>query len=148
MEEKSVFETFELNLPPMIVGFLKETSTWSYFLSIIGFIGIGLMVLVGVFFSVTLDNIPENKPYDTLGIDMTYFGLIYVVLGLIYFFPMLYLFNFSRKMKSALSSNSNEALTAAFSNLKSHYKFLGIITIVIMSMYVLILVIAMIAGSM
>lgn len=148
MQEKSAFETFELNLPPTILGFLKETSTWTYFLSILGFIGIGLMVLVGIFFSVAMGNMSGGNPYESLGMDMSYFGLIYIVLGLIYFFPILYLFNFSRKMKSALSSNNNDELTAAFSNLKSHYKYAGIFTIVVISLYILILIIAMIAGTM
>jgi hypothetical protein len=148
MEEKSAFETFELNLPPAILGFLKETSTWTYFLSILGFIGIGLMILGGLFFSLALNLMPGGNPYDGLGVDMSYFGMIYVVIALFYFFPVLYLFNFSRKMKSALSSNNNDELTAAFSNLKSHYKFIGIFTIVIISIYVLIFVFAMIAGAM
>ncbi|WP_323026874.1 DUF5362 family protein [Gelidibacter japonicus] len=148
MEEKSAFETFELNLPPAILGFLKETSTWTYFLSILGFIGIGLMILGGLFFSLALNLMPGGNPYAGLGVDMSYFGMIYVVIALFYFFPVLYLFNFSRKMKSALSSNNNDELTAAFSNLKSHYKFIGIFTIVIISIYVLIFVFAMIAGAM
>lgn len=148
MEEKSAFETFELNLPPAILGFLKETSTWTYFLSILGFIGIGLMILGGLFFSLALNLMPGGNPYAGLGVDMSYFGMIYVVIALFYFFPILYLFNFSRKMKSALSSNNNDELTAAFSNLKSHYKFIGIFTIVIISIYVLIFVFAMIAGAM
>lgn len=148
MEEKSAFDTFELNLPATIIGFLKETSTWTYFLSILGFLGIGLMILVGIIFSVAMGNMSGINSYENLGIDMSYFGLIYIALGLVYFFPVLYLFNFSRRMKRALSSNNNDELSAAFSNLKSHYKFVGILSIVIISLYVLIIVIAMIAGTM
>ena len=148
MEEKSAFETFELNVTSTIMGFLKETSTWTYFLSILGFIGIGLMFLFGVFFSVVMRLMPGGNPYEGLGMDMSYFGLIYIVLALLYFFPVLYLFNFSRKTKLALKTNNNDDLTAAFSNLKSHYKFMGVFTIVVISIYILAFVIAMIAGMM
>lgn len=148
MEEKSAFESFELNLPPVILGFLKETSSWTYFLSILGFIGIGLMILGGLFFSLAMNHIPGGNPYADLGIDMSYFGMIYIVMALFYFFPVLYLFNFSRKMKTALSSNNNDELTAAFSNLKSHYKFIGIFSIVIISLYVLLFVFTMVLGMM
>lgn len=148
MEEKSAFETFELNVTSTIMGFLKETSTWTYFLSILGFIGIGLMFLFGVFFSVAMRLMPGGNPYEGLGMDMSYFGLIYIVLALLYFFPVLYLFNFSRKTKLALKTNNNDDLTAAFSNLKSHYKFMGVFAIVIISIYILAFVIAMIAGMM
>ncbi|MBJ7881064.1 DUF5362 family protein [Gelidibacter salicanalis] len=149
-EEKSAFDTFELNLSPAIVGFLKETSSWTYFLSILGFIGIGLMLLFGVFFSVAMGFMPGGNPYEAMGMDMnmSYFGIVYVVMALFYFFPVLYLFNFSRKMKSALSAKNNDDLTAAFSNLKSHYKFLGIFTIAIMSLYILIFVGALFTGLM
>ena len=150
MEEKSAFDTFELNLPPAILGFLKETCAWTYFLSILGFLGIGLMVILGIIFSVAMGSMTGENPYESLGVgmDMSYFGLIYIVLGLLYFFPVLYLFNFSRKMKTALSHNKTEDLNVAFSNLKSHYKFLGIFAIIILSLYVLIMVIAVIAGNM
>ncbi|HXJ99551.1 MAG TPA: DUF5362 family protein [Gelidibacter sp.] len=148
MEEKSAFETFELNVSSTIMGFLKETSTWTYFLSILGFIGIGLMLLFGVFFSVVMGLISGGNPYEGLGMDMSYFGLIYIVLALLYFFPVLYLFNFSRKTKLALKTNNNDDLTTAFSNLKSHYKFMGVFTIVVISIYILAFVIAMIGGMM
>ncbi len=148
MQEKSAFDNFELNLPPAVLGYLKETSTWTYILSIIGFIGIGLMVLAGIIFSFTMGGMLGDNPYESFGIDISYFGMIYIVLGLIYFLPVMYLFNFSRKMKLALNLNTNEDLSAAFSNLKSHYKYLGIFTIVIISLYVLIIVIAMISAAM
>ncbi|MCB0447437.1 MAG: hypothetical protein KDD03_07990 [Gelidibacter sp.] len=146
MEEKSVFETFELNFSNQITGYLKEISTWSYFLSIIGFIGIGFMVLFGALFGTILGDMP-NDPYEAIGLNMGYFGLIYIVIALVYFFPVLYLFNFSRKMKSALATKNNDDLSSAFGNLKSHYKFLGIFTIVIISLYLLMFVAAFI-GSM
>lgn len=148
MEEKSQFETFELSLSNNILGMLKETTNWTYFLSIIGFIGIGLMLLVGIVMSAVMGSMSnEFNPYQSIGFSPAYIGLIYVIMAAFYFFPVLYLFNFSRKMKAALRTKSNDDLTAAFSNLKSHYKFLGIFTIVVISIYVLILFFAMIGAA-
>ncbi len=141
MEEKSVFETFELELDHDIKGFLKEISTWSYFLSILGFIGIGIMILFGVFFGAFMGrSMGGINPYQNLGFSMGYLGLIYVVIGIMYFFPVYYLFNFSKKMKNALKANNNNEFKMAFSNLKSHYKFMGIFVIVIFSIYALIFI--------
>ncbi|TDU40260.1 hypothetical protein BXY82_2307 [Gelidibacter sediminis] len=146
--EKSAFDTFELNLPPAIFGFLKETSSWTYFLSILGFIGIGLMLLFGIFFSVAMGLMPGGNPYESMGMtmNMSFVGIFYAVMAVCYFFPVLYLFNFSRKMKSALNAKNNDDLTAAFANLKSHYKFLGIFTIAIVGLYILLLIGAMVMG--
>lgn len=144
-EEKSAFGSFELSLPLPILTLFKEISTWTYFLSIIGFVGIGLLLVVGLIISFAMGGM---NPYAELGMDMAYFGLVYIVLAVVYFFPVLYLFNFSRKVKSAINSKNNDTLIDAFSNLKSHYKFVGILSIAIIGLYVLIFVIAVIAGMM
>ncbi len=143
-ENKSAFESFELNITNTIIGFLKETSTWTYFLSILGFIGIGLMVIFGLLFGTIYGSVsgPANPPGST-GLV----GLVYVLMALLYFFPVLYLFNFSRKMKSALQSKNNEDFMMAFSNLKSHYKFVGILAIVVISIYVLLFLFAALGAS-
>lgn len=146
MEEKSVFESFELDVNEDIKGFLKEISKWANFLSIIGFIGLGLMVVGGMFMSFFsgLNDFSGNTTYG-LGYSMGV-GLVYMVLALIYFFPILYLFKFSKKMKNALVLNNNEDFKMAFLNLKSHYKFMGIFAIVIITLYILIFIGA-IAGA-
>ncbi|MEP3836144.1 MAG: DUF5362 family protein [Algibacter sp.] len=143
MEQKSAFESFELEIGDEIKGLLKETSSWTYFLSMLGFIGIGFMVVFGLSFSAIMSSaggFGENNPYESLGFSMGYFGLIYLVLGLVYFFPVYNLFNFSRKMKSAIKSTNNDDFKVAFTNLKSHYKFMGIFMLAIISIYVLIFI--------
>ena len=40
--EKKAFENFELQLNESAKGFLKEAAKWAYFLSILGYIGIGI----------------------------------------------------------------------------------------------------------
>lgn len=138
-EHISEFNEFELGINNEIVSYLKETSSWTYFLSILGFVGVGFMVVVGIIISIVLGNsaMAEFKPYNELGFPQALLGAIYIVLGLLYFFPVVYLFNFSRKIKNALSNSAVADFTSAFKYLKSHYKFIGIFTIVVISMYVL-----------
>lgn len=66
--------------------------------------------------------------------------MLYVLIGLIYFFPILYLFRFSNWTKKALMNKSSLDLSVALKNLKSHYKFIGILTIVIISLYILVII--------
>ncbi len=149
MEQKSAFDSFELEVSDEIKVLLKETTSWTYFLSILGFIGIGFLVIFGIFFGAIMSAgaLRNNNPYEAMGFSMGYFGLIYVVMALIYFFPVLYLFNFSRKMKSALSNANKADFKSAFTNLKSHYKFMGVFTIVIISIYVLAFIFGMFAAA-
>ena len=49
MEEYSEIEEFELQLNESAKGFLKEAAKWAYFLSILGYVGIGFIVLAAIF---------------------------------------------------------------------------------------------------
>jgi len=49
-------------------------------------------------------------------------------------------------MKKAIEQAEQKDLTVAFEYLKSHYKFIGILTIAILGLYVLIGIVAAIVG--
>ena len=144
--QSSNFESFELGFSSTIQNYLKEAAKWANFLAILGFVGIGLMVLLGVFVSFVFGAMDGfgggSNPYSGLGISGGMLGLFYIVIALFYFFPVLYMYKFSRKMKSALYSNDTGELTESFKNLKSLFKFMGILAIVIISLYVLIFLFA------
>lgn len=151
MEQRSAFEGFELSVNTEIKDYLRETTKWSYFLSIIGFIGIAFMVVLGLF----MGFISAGSPLNWGAEDSSYMygyklgvALFYIIIALVYLFPVLYLFKFSKNMKHALSNTNSEAFIEAFKNLKSHYKFIAIFTIAIIVLYFIIVFgIAIGAGS-
>ncbi|NCA21432.1 MAG: hypothetical protein EBS86_09895 [Crocinitomicaceae bacterium] len=113
---------------------LLTASKWAKFLSIIGFIGIGLMAL-GLFF--LLRNI-YNSP--------TVFGqakwhvlivFMYLIFAGLNFFPVYYLLQFSNKIRTGIDNSDNISVEEGFVNLKSLFKFMGITTIVVISTYIL-----------
>jgi len=53
-----------------------------------------------------------------------------------------YLLQFSNKMKKAISTKNDETLAKAFEMLKSHYKFIGVFTVITMSLYILLIVVS------
>jgi hypothetical protein len=65
----------------------------------------------------------------------------------LYFFPVYYLNKFASNAKIALKNNDSESLATSFEFLKSHYKFIGILSVIILCLYVFIFVIAMIAAA-
>jgi len=134
-----------LVLNDLAIGAIRESAKWTMFLSIIGFIGLALMLLGGIFATVALAAIPDEAafgPYNPFAAIKNYIGPIYLVIVVIYFFPVLYLYKYSKGAKEALNFNNSELLAEALVNLKSHHKYLGIMTIVCLSMYVVIIIVA------
>lgn len=120
----------EFNLNGEIRNHLFEVAKWAQFLSIVGFIFTGLLFL-GALSIRSLDaSVNSIFPYASLLLM-----LVYLVLASIYFFPVVYLYRFSLKMKSALSQNDEAGITEAFRSLKAHYRFLGILTVLILAFY-------------
>jgi hypothetical protein len=134
MEESS--SENELKFTDDIRNVLSQTYKWVYFLSIVGFIVVLILFILGALFGFILRNLPVN-PFENVEYDISYFGLIFVWIGLILFIPVWDLFRFSVKLKRALKSNSNNQLLKAFVHLKKHYKFVGIYVIVLITLYLL-----------
>lgn len=114
---------------------LLETSKWMLFLSIIGFIGIGFMALAGLVLLFVGQMIPSG----------TMVGVIYIIGAGLYIFPLMYLYKAAKNFKKAIVLNDQLSITDGFDNLKSHYKFIGIFTIIVMSIYILMLIVGLIA---
>ena len=132
-----------LELNEQAVDALRTSAKWSMFLSIMGFIGIGFMILGAIAMTSVMSMIPSSSmsPFGNLkGI----ISGVYIVMAIIYFFPVYYLFKYASDMKNALLSSSSDMVGVALGYLKSHHKYLGISIIVIISLYI-IFIIGMIA---
>ena len=132
----------QLTLTSTSKSFLKETAKWTNFLSILGFILITLMLVLAAFSSTIFNMVAKMQPGipESLGLSL---AITYLVLSIIYFFPVYYLLQFSRKMKKALITKNNETLASAFEKLKSHYKFIGVFTIITLSLYALLIIVSL-----
>lgn len=145
METNYTQETPKMELQQEALNNLNETSKWTNFLAIMGFIFIGLMIVLGFFIGSIFSEMVENQP--NMPFSGTVLGFIYLMMGLIYFFPVLYLYKFSTFTKKALMHHNTNDLNEAFKNLKSHYRFMGIITIVILSVYFFAFIIGIFIGT-
>lgn len=141
MINNPITELEQLTITSTSKSFLRETAKWAKFLAIIGFILIGFMLVFAIFATTIFDMAAKMQPGipGGLGIAMT---ITYVVLAIIYFFPVYYLLQFSNKMKVALSTKNDETLAKSFEMLKSHYKFIGVFTIITLSLYTLLIVVS------
>ena len=146
METHSPFEQFEeIKIDGASKGFLTEIAKWTTFFAILGFIGIGFMVIVALIFMTLGASLGSYNSMIPMGGGF-FVSFLYLVLAAFYFFPVNYLYKFSSNMKNALRSNNQQSLTLAFGYLKSHYKFIGILTIVVLSLYLLLILITILTG--
>jgi len=148
MENRSAFESFELQLTPIGQGFLKETAKWAFIYSIFGFIGLGFLILGALSMFAMGSTIPDDPSFGgaTMGIFGTGMGVAYLISAVLYFFPVYYLYQFSTKAKKALENTNSESLTDSLGNLKSHFKFLSIFMIVVFVFAILAMLIGVVAG--
>ncbi len=123
-----------MNLSNEAKFYLNETRKWTFFLSILGFVMLGFM-MIGVFSMGAIMNQITGKeaPLSSLAI-----GIPYLFIIAIYFFPIYYLFKFSTNMKQAVLEENEISVNEAFKNLKSHYKFMSIMIIIMLALYLII----------
>lgn len=125
--------------------FLKQTAKWTKFLAILGFVGIGLMVLGSLVMLFAPSSLMSNGDFPFGG--KIFMMLLYLAFAVLYYFPISYLYQFSENTKKAIENNDNNAIRDAFEFLKSHYKFMGILTIILLAFYAIIIFIGLIGAG-
>jgi amino acid transporter len=129
---------FDLSITPESRSHLSEAAKWAKFLAICGLIGLILIVIAGLYMSFTLSRTMgafesefrrEGVGYSSTGLGITT-AVTYILMALLYFFPLLFLLHFSNKMKAALAANDTGMLSESFRNLKKTFRYLGVLTII------------------
>lgn len=123
-----------------IIDYLLETSKWGKFLAVVGYVLIGIFILLGMF---VMFGFSQISRFTGTSYPMGLFGFLYILIAVAYYFPVNYLHKFSIHIKQGINTKSEIPLTSGFQNLKSLFKFMGIFVIVILSIYALILLIAL-----
>ncbi len=118
---------------------LNTTRKWSMFLAILGFIALGIMLLIGLIAGVFLSVFKTQEINLGAGESILIFGLL-LLFGVIYFFPILYLFRFSKHAGNAVRALDKEQMHKAFRYLRKYYVFIGITIIIVLVIYVIALI--------
>lgn len=116
-----------LNFSDAIRIDLLESAKWTLFFAILLFILLGLIALVSLFAMVA---------GGAAGMIGGLFAL--AIYGSLIFFPGWYYYKFSTLTRQALAYGDNDALGEGFVYLKRFYRFVGILMIVVISLYLLI----------
>jgi len=127
--------------------YIRGAAPWLRFIGIVGFAGIGLVVLILIIAAFGISSImPDSAEFAPLSAIGPVVFLINIPFLALYFFPVLYLYRFGKKIKSYQYTNDSQDLVEAFKNNKSLWTFTGVITIIALAMMVLIILISIIVA--
>lgn len=125
-----------LRITENIQNNLLTATKWLKFMTILSTVGVALFFIIGI----VLLFIPT---YD--GVPGAVYGAIYILLTLLYFYPIKKSFDLIKNTRDAMGNASQMGLEQAAANVKSILKYFGILSIVCLSIYALIFIICFIA---
>ena len=118
----------------MIVASLRKTRPWVLFIAILGFIGAAFMLLASI--PVFLGGGMTGFEGADAGLGMAGtgmmigMGVIYLLMGVIYFMASLYLLRYASAIKRAVTGLNIGDLESALEAQASFWKLVGILSIV------------------
>jgi|AntAceMinimDraft_1070359.scaffolds.fasta_scaffold14523_4 hypothetical protein len=138
LEHNSFEKKDELLLSKEAIRFLGKAANWSYIISIIGFIYVGLVILMAFVNIRVFASLVGSITGSTSGALVAYPIVFYFIVLAVGFIPLFYLFRFSVLAKKAVKGLDSALLTDAFIKMNSHYKFIGIFLLIVIFLQLLI----------
>lgn len=121
---------------------LLAASKWLNFLTVLAIIGAAFIGIAGI----CLLLIPMAG-MERSGAMGGLLGIIYIILALVYIYPIKKSLSAIRNTQDALYASRQESLDTAATNIHELLRYLGIMSIVILSIYLLIFIIAMVIAA-
>jgi hypothetical protein len=135
------------SITPQMIESLRQTKPWVRMFSILGFIGTALMVGLALFIVVGAGiggAFARQVGFGAVGGVL--FGMLYLLLGLLYIFPSLFLFRYASGIASMLKDDTVRGMENALAAQKSFWRFVGILTTIVLCIYALVLVALVVAA--
>ena len=143
---------FSLTIEPITKAHLVDAAKWARFLAIAGMV----LLAIALLFAFLTATVWANRDNMRFGIDgregmelttATRIGyLVFTIVALaVAFFPLLFLLQFSSKLRTALAANQQDDLNVAFQSLKKYFRYVGIILLIIVAIYALTFILAILA---
>lgn len=125
----------KLEISPEVLRSLNSMRKWTTFLSILGFIFLGVALIGGLAAGVFLTVFKTREP--SLGYPESLLLTASLVVGLAYFFPVLFLLRFSRNTRDAIHTLDQKKLSKGVKNLYLFFMMIGLIVIGLLLFYLI-----------
>jgi len=137
---ESPLEIKKIEIEQETLNHLNTTRKWAMFLAIVGFIFLGLLIIIGLIAGTFLTAFSTGE--KGLGIPESLMFIPVLLLIVLYFFPVLFLFRFSKHTSHAIRTFDKLEFHKAIKNLKAYFAYIGILIIIVLSIYIVVLIIA------
>lgn len=144
-ENKQEPSIFQLGIDETSKAYLLESSRWGRFLAILSFIGLGLLIIVGIVTGMVMS---QTTAGTVTAISGPVFTFLYLLIAAIYFYPVWGLYKFSKLIKSSLNTSNQEQFNEALRYQKNVFKFMGIVAIISLVLYGIALIFMIIGAAM
>lgn len=119
-------------------SYFYQMAKWANFLAVVGFVFTGILIIGAFTVGATINSNPEMaKLVGSMGsLGSLGFTAICLVYAFAIFYPSMLLFKYSTKAKLGILYGEQTSLDEAFSQLKSLFKYWGIIVLIFIALYV------------
>lgn len=130
--------TLPAAVPLEVVEALRQTKPWARLLAVLGFIGIGFMVLASLVMLAVGSSLGHGLPRG-FGVGMM---LVYLFMAGLQLPAALFLNRYASRIGDLLSSQAPGDLQEALVAQKSFWRYLGILTLIVLCLYVVLIAFA------
>lgn len=143
--EEPLFNENQREQMSQACSYLISISKWMKFFFIMAIISVSLIMMAGLAI-IASASIISDMP-DIPDFPVAIVGAIYMAVGALNLVPAIYMNRISKAAERTVESNDNSAMLDFLKNNKSLWKFLGILTIVMIGFSILILPIIFLFAS-
>jgi hypothetical protein len=124
----------------LAVDLLRQTRPWVIFMSVLTFLGAGLMLVLSVVIFVA--------GFASSGSDAfpKFLGLLYLPFALLYVYPGIKLWKYGSAIGRLVASRTPAELEVALAEQKSFWKYLGVVAAVVIVLYAVGIGVAIMVG--
>lgn len=123
---------------PSTVAMLAATKPWVRFMSVLMWIGVAFLLLgaLGMGAVSMMGLAKQGKPSPFGGAELIVIAVIYGVMAFVYIYPAIKLWKYANRIGTLGSTRAVTDLDAALNEQRAFWKFIGIMTILMISLYV------------
>ena len=124
---------------PEVSRILGQTQPWARLMGILGFVTVGMMLLIGLGTAVAV--------MATQGWEAAFLLAVYPLMAVLYVLPSIYLMRYANRIREFIAQSQQYQLEAALDAQRAFWKFMGIFALVSLVLSGVAMLVALVLGG-